>query len=1030
MTIFVYVAVLLSLTPNVAVVYRDGSVEVLAPASALTSGELARVDRGWTWSATSAPRLVAPSTLSRVELVPPDGVFLTAQVTCSQPAHPSGLQGSRVVAAPVQMWRDLPEPHLPFWATPPCGDAAIPVDGKSPWRLRLLAGESGSWWTDIDASQRHVHLVPEVAIERAIQVTDDESRGLAGARIQLFGFDANRQRPPRQIARYVGDERGGLLIASLPSGPSVNLMASVDGYAPGMRTGELGERSTVQLRAGVRLHGRFVDQEGQPVGTVVVRAEAWLSSSMLAWTPFTTDSDARGEWEIRGVPEGTVALLAAARDRVPYRAQLDAVGEAVDVGDVILNKGRSLLVRVVDDQGAPVGGARISAESGQDGVADAEGHFSLAGLSNGEERIRVEAPEHLSAEVRAPPDEESITAVLDRAFVVHGRLVDAAAGTSVPNARVRIREGTTYRDVELSAQGRFQLDLEPETPVELRFSAPGIQPVRLPVRTGLSGEHLDLGDVSAVRGITVTGEVFSRKTGEAIVGARVWTPRRTAQGPLLAWLDGDLLTANTDPDGRFELRGLSAGPTQLRFDHYAHAELRVDVQLDPEPDSFDLGRVDLSRGVSVEVQFEDVPAGAVARLDLTNRWLESDMLTAAVLPESLTAMFRHVPEGSHTLSVISERDVLCERSVEVSRADIAVFCKASSMRVRGTVEVAERAVGPGTLVWSSPSLGAAGSILRVVTDGGLQRDHVAGAGRPSVPVAVAGDGFFSSEKLRPGSWQVIWYPESGGSSEPRTVALPNTRDFETVLSFPGAVLHGGVQTTDGETVHGARVRELSRGVLAFTSADGSFTVMTEAGQRFLQARHGDLLSRIVEIDVQNDVPSEQVTLILGEDEEQRDEVEITVRDGQGRAISGAFVFLETDRGDLRLLTADFSGTARAPLRPPRPNRIRLAAFGSGRWIFGSWLEWGEGRQAVLLEATPTGAALVSTPSRHGYAQVVTADGWDLSSLLTRIGTRPSISPSSPLRLHGLPIGTYQILVEGEAVRFSTRVEETVEVTVE
>jgi hypothetical protein len=42
---------------------------------------------------------------------------------------------------------------------------------------------------------------------------------------------------------------------------------------------------------------------------------------------------------------------------------------------------------------------------------------------------------------------------------------------------------------------------------------------------------------------------------------------------------------------------------------------------------------------------------------------------------------------------------------------------------------------------------------------------------------------------------------------------------------------------------------------------------------------------------------------------------------------------------------------------------------------------------------------------------VTPQGWDLSPLLTSLGTRPELLPASPVVVTGLPAGTYTVSLD-------------------
>ena len=63
---------------------------------------------------------------------------------------------------------------------------------------------------------------------------------------------------------------------------------------------------------------------------------------------------------------------------------------------------------------------------------------------------------------------------------------------------------------------------------------------------------------------------------------------------------------------------------------------------------------------------------------------------------------------------------------------------------------------------------------------------------------------------------------------------------------------------------------------------------------------------------------------------------------------------------------------------------------------------------VTLAPQDTGSVRIASRELHGATVIFTADGWDLSWLLTRIGARPVVSPDLPLEIRGIPEGSYKL----------------------
>jgi hypothetical protein len=414
--------------------------------------------------------------------------------------------------------------------------------------------------------------------------------------------------------------------------------------------------------------------------------------------------------------------------------------------------------------------------------------------------------------------------------------------------------------------------------------------------------------------------------------------------------------------------------------------------------------------VFLEARSED-SAGAVARADLRNGWLEPDMLTAPVRDGEAT--LRHVPAGTLTLSVLAGRKLLCERQVEVpaDEAEIAVDCRRSSALVSGMVRTGGKAAGPGMLLWRPPNLAVAARIDNVFSPGGLRQQQAFGTGRPQVDVEVAADGTFASADLSPGPWQVSWLSATGSTSGSQTVEIPRGERYETVLDFPGLGV-AGVVTEEERPIAGARVRDFVSGALAFSAADGTFSLAgLAAGRVSLQAQHEGLSSPIVEVELREDRPTEPVHLPLNERPAPR--LEILVTDTEGGPVAGAFVFLDEDGRGQRILTTAADGRAVASLEPPLPARVRAAATSGHTWGWGNWVDWEKAREGLAVPLGASGSLILSSETRQGSPRVVSAEGWDLSWLLRQLGAPVVVAPGQPWRLDGLPAGRYLVSL-GEA----------------
>jgi hypothetical protein len=469
-------------------------------------------------------------------------------------------------------------------------------------------------------------------------------------------------------------------------------------------------------------------------------------------------------------------------------------------------------------------------------------------------------------------------------------------------------------------------------------------------------------------------------------------------------------------------------PATLRIDAAGFARRSLDVEPPADRFAVDVGEIELGAGTTVHVLAEDEGSGRVARVDLANAWLEPDMLTAPVVDGK--AVVRHVPEGEVTVSVVHGARVTCDRTVFIPEGAelMEVDCGEAGTTVRGFVEVDGYGAGPGLLSWRPPGERDHGVILES-GGGGVSQHQVLWGGRPVLRVTVDDRGYFESEDLRPGTWEVAFSSASGGISERRRVELPEAADQELVLSFPGTAVRGLVTDADGEPVESARVRDLGGRASAITRADGSFSVSAGVeGFLDLQARRDDRTSEVVRVELGTGGARDPVVLVL--EDRSRDRVVVRILGPDGRPIPGALVFLEEESKGIRLLTADAAGEAAVTLHPPRPPRVRAAASEGGHWQLGGWTTLEEAREGLVLEIGDGGSITLTTDGDPEPVQILSAAGWDVSWLRTRLGRRPMAAEGRPLTVEGLPPGTYEVVADGFRRRVTVEPFEDAEVRIE
>ncbi len=871
------------------------------------------------------------------------------------------------------------------------------------------------------------------AQEVAVQIVTPEGNPIAPAEISVTQRGTDAADGPRLLARF-RTATGALTLPGLPDGFAMTLTAGAAGWLPRGFTGFAPDvpRRWVLAR-GVKLVGRFVNAEHQPVAEVRVIAEGWAPGVPLPQRR-ETRTDETGHWEIESLPAGALSLAAGEPGFAPWIRQLTLPPTGLDLGAIPLVTGLELPIQVRTAEGEPIAGASVAMRAVRPRITDAQGWATLPGLAAGRpNEVFVEAPGYLATKVLVrPPPPETLEVELSAALMVVGFYLDEQ-GTPLPGATSTLRSGTLVQREPVASDGAFDLALRPGQRYELELASAISPATQLAIEAGESGEERDLGIIRARQGRWVSGRLVRAEDGVPVAGARISAPRSGNLAPFSDRLHGELLTATSDAEGSFRLAGLGLFSTTLRIE--APGRARLERAIGPGAEGVDLGEIELTGGVEVhlfaaELDGAQGEAGATARLDLGNRWAETEMLTAPVAGGWAT--FRHVPAGRAIASVVRGRELICDTEIEVpASGTLEVECDATASRVSGMVTVGDAPPGAGILLWLPAGRELPGLVVHHRTALGTERSEAFGAGRPQVDVAVPPGGAFSTVRLRPGVWDVLFAAEEGWTTSALSVELPATltdgAEHSIELPFPGHGLAGRVVDAEGNAVGAARVRELKSGVVTNTEANGQFQMLGLApGKVFLRAYFEDRSSAALAVEIGAEEPAQPVTLVL--EERPEDQLRLRVVDREGQAAGAALVFVELPGRGLRILTTTSDGSASMTIDPPYPAQVRCAALTGDDWILGPWTAWSDLlAEPLLLAADPTGSLQVESDETTGRVSVISASGWDLTALARRAGIPVTVSPHQPLLLTGLPAGGYTLAVGGPARAIAVEPGELVEI---
>jgi hypothetical protein len=455
------------------------------------------------------------------------------------------------------------------------------------------------------------------------RVVQDTGEGLSGIEVRAESAAlASGDDPLPTLART--DASGAFTLGPVSVGSyrlSAARAGSVLRHAPIVTYGEhkgllgfdpsKGERPpiTLELLRGARVTGRIFDARGAPAAGAHVRCVASAMDDLTVQTgqlPLAAEAaampsgagralgstrsaiaDAHGRFTVDDLIPGRYHLEAAQPSFEPLRTdELTLVpGERRDLGALALRDGFPVAGRVLDETGAPIDGARLTATGADPSAAglvtatDGAGTFSIA-LPVGSYRLTATAPGHGPAraevtvqagtapamiELRLPRAEAALEGMVRD---TGGRPLGRARLLAWPRAPAPIGQaesplGSTTADVG----GHFRLADLPAGELRIEVQHPDYPRVTLPATPG------QFASLTVPFPGGISGEARARSTGAAVTRGRV-----EAAGP-----DGAKVTADLQRAGSFRLPRLAPGHWRLTVS--APGFRAADQDLDVPPSS-------------------------------------------------------------------------------------------------------------------------------------------------------------------------------------------------------------------------------------------------------------------------------------------------------------------------------------------------------------------------------------------------------------------------------------------------------------
>ena len=436
------------------------------------------------------------------------------------------------------------------------------------------------------------------------RILDAQSKlPVSGARVMVIAGLVNRISPLTTVA----DPAGRFSFPAVSAGPVLVFAAEADGYPASSFTlggdgGHVVQEAAVtvidlELEPGVRVVGRIVDARGRPVPYATITfSDPKRRSDPTRSAISATD----GRYEVEGLrPDTLHEVRIQAAGFAPF-VEDDEARVAITQGfmelDFVLEPGAALAGRVVDPEGAPVRGARVSvearggrrvAERVQDlvAVSGPAGAWTIAGVPPRVELVVRAEHDTWSAVETAPlslraGETRDVALTLGRGARLEGRVVDAR-GSPVADARVRwgpIAEGEEGRTrdafradqllgprvVRTSADGVFVLDRLEAGTLVVKVEADGHPDwYRRDLVVPADGDPLPL-RVELETGAPIAGRVLDAVTRRPVEGVWIYARRQDDANEESGEREDPgrirpLVSIQTDAEGRYELPPVPPG---------------------------------------------------------------------------------------------------------------------------------------------------------------------------------------------------------------------------------------------------------------------------------------------------------------------------------------------------------------------------------------------------------------------------------------------------------------------------------------
>lgn len=429
---------------------------------------------------------------------------------------PRGLRNTRTDAEGRFRWT---------WTGGAKVDLMVAHPGYRDWTM-LAKPES---LAELGADGLHVAL--ETLFRIRGRVVDTAGRGLSGVAIDL----RYHQSQGPWWSPKVSESDGSFMLSRLEGGRTFEVRAQQPGVSPVVVVASASPATAgepwVELVLGLdapALQGRFVDENGKPIEGALV--EVFLQAVGQEAPLESTGSDSEGRFVLRRIPEGRHLLVISKEGMATegrFDIQVNAESET-DLGEIVMQRGALLDLRLVDIAGRPVAAAEVEL-SLERSVGDADllrrrlaqsrsssptGEVRFERLTRGVRYwVLAESEDYLPAGRWVVPTAEPLELVLKPGSTISGRVVDPL-GNGLPDINVAsnsfqkidfLTKGVR-RSTRTGPEGSFVLKGVPHGKVDLIAQRRGFVKQRHVLELA-AGERRQGLRLELQQGLTVSGRI-------------------------------------------------------------------------------------------------------------------------------------------------------------------------------------------------------------------------------------------------------------------------------------------------------------------------------------------------------------------------------------------------------------------------------------------------------------------------------------------------------------------------------------------